>query len=440
MHKKSVLLLATAVVVTLWIGAENTRHAMASEPGAPAHMSLVRQLGADSFARRQSARKKLLVIGIAAKPALIQGMQQDDLEIRLGSHRILVQVLQNDFDGRIAAFLDDRSGGGVHDLPGWRTFRDEVGDNNTTRHLYADMLRAEHELIEALGRKDAALEQMLVDRIQFLMAPNMAFGGRRSPVPGATLATILLIGTQSLKAPTPGAESRSITTTTSRIASILNYPNTSRAVLQGAYSPQIKKLLGSWIDGIGDSQQQFGWSYAMQLALKFDLRERGPRIARKVLENPGPSSSSVPYAAIVLGRFGTVQDAQRLEPHLTNTQVFHTWSNTQLKKEPIRIQVRDAVLAIMIRLHGEDPSDYGFKLLQADEQMIYKIYTMGFLEDSQRDAAFAKWKAHISPGKDDKATRPPNDPDPKRTAATRPAANSAKPAAAGESESDLDRD
>ena len=174
----------------------------------------------------------------------------------------------------------------------------------------------------------------------------------------------------------------------------MNYTATKQALLQGAHATQIKRLLASWIDGIGDSEEQYGWTYAMQLALRFDLSEQGPRVARKVLKNPGIASSSVPYAAIVLGRFGTVKDVKYLEPHLGSTQVFHTWSNKQLKKDgPIRIQVRDAVLAMIIHLHGEDPAAYGFKLLQADELTIYAVYTMGFLEDSERDAAFAKWNA-----------------------------------------------
>ena len=85
-------------------------------------------------------------------------------------------------------------------------------------------------------------------------------------------------------------------------------------------------------------------------------------------------------------------DAKHLEPHLGSTQVFHTWSNAQLKKEPIRIQVRDAVLAMLIRLHGEDPASYGFKLLQPDEKTIYKPYSLGFLEDADRDSALANGK------------------------------------------------
>ena len=54
-----------------------------------------------------------------------------------------------------------------------------------------------------------------------------------------------------------------------------------KTVLQEAYSPQIRKLLTTWIEGVGNSQEQYGWTYAMQLVLKFDLSEQGPPIGAR---------------------------------------------------------------------------------------------------------------------------------------------------------------
>jgi len=374
-------LLAAGIATTLAAG----------DASQPAHAVLVRQLGASSYTMRERAARQLLEIGIAAKPALVRGMEHEDLEIRLGAHRILVQVMQQDFDARIAAFIQDEGGSGTHDLAGWPMFREQLEDTEHTRRLYAEMLRAENDLIVATAQKDPALEQMLVDRIQYLTSSRARMLGHQAAVTDATLATLLFVGQQAQQTRPEANQVASVSAATSRIYSLLNYSASKNAMLQGAYAPQMKQLLAGWIDGLTDSPEQYGWSYAMQLALKFNLREQGPRVARKVLEQPGHNSSSIPYAAIVLGRFGTAKDIEHLAPHLDNKQVFHTWSNRNLKKEPIRIQIRDAVLAMMIRLKGENPAAYGFELLQGDEQYIYKIYTLGFLEDSQRDAALAKW-------------------------------------------------
>jgi len=53
--------------------------------------------------------------------------------------------------------------------------------------------------------------------------------------------------------------------------------------------------------------------------------------------------------------------------------------------------VRDIVLAILVHMTGQDPKAYGYNLLAPDPETIYRVYTFGFLEDKERDAAFAKW-------------------------------------------------
>jgi hypothetical protein len=259
-------------------------------------------------------------------------------------------------------------------------------------------LRTENELLAAVESGGTEVEKTLAERIQFLTSANMIINGQRQSITPPTLATILFVGmlAQKSQASANGPVPQTLNATTSRIYSLLSYSTAHDTLLRGVYATQIRQLLASWIEGIGESNEQYSWSYALQLALRYELREQGPRIARKVLKDPGTNFSSVPYAAFVLGRFGSVEDAVHLEPYLSEEKVFHTWSNTALKKEPIRIEVRDAVLAMLIQLHGENPADYGYKLLQPDDVTIYKVYTLGFLEDAERVAAFAKWKARAA--------------------------------------------
>ncbi|MFW6169606.1 MAG: hypothetical protein ACODAD_03885 [Planctomycetota bacterium] len=353
------------------------------EPVEPAHMSWVRQLGASSYANRHRAANKLLEIGIEAKPALMRGIrEQDDLEVRLEAHRLLVRILQNRFDARLVAFLNDEDFQGASEFPGWRRFREKLGDSRLTRCLYADMLRAENDLLGALSQDGGSLDKHLTERFQSL--PHGA-------VSEATLATLLFLATQ------PGQERTEADQllAASHLYSILRRGDIKEVLLQGEYALQLKQLLVGWIEGAGESRQQ---GNLVRLALEYDLDREGVGIARKILNDPDANSTIVPYAAIMLGRFGTKKDVKHLRPHLNTTKVFHTWSNRQLKKEPIRIQVRDAVLAMIIRLHDEDPAAYGFKLLKSDDKTLYKIYTLGFLGESQRDAAIAKWNARSKAG------------------------------------------
>jgi len=358
------------------------------------YMKWVRQLGDASFARRELAAKELIGAGILAQPALMHGLEFDDLEVRLRAHRILVQIMQDDFESRIMAFLNDTSPDAAHNLPGWDAFHDQIEDSRPARALYADMLRAETGLIVAFDRGEETIEQMCIERMQTVRNSRTAVGGLRAPIPAPTLATILFIAAQlhHRSAPDPGV--RATNSLTNLIYSVLVHSGTQQMVLSDSHSQLLKRLLLTWVEGIGRSEEPYGLAYALQLVLRYDIEQQGPEIARKVLADPGNTISSVPYAAIVLARFGKPEEVDLLKPHLDATQVFHTWSNVQLKKEPIRIQVRDAVLAMTIVMHKQDPADFGFKLLQPDEHTIYHIYTMGFLDDAERQAAFAKWKAY----------------------------------------------
>jgi hypothetical protein len=99
------------------------------------------------------------------------------------------------------------------------------------------------------------------------------------------------------------------------------------------------------------------------------------------------------YGAIAVGRFGSRADVPALESHLDNKTVCHTWSNPRLKKDLIRIQIRDIVLAMLIQITGQSHKQYGFDLLEENPVYLFHLHTFAFLEDEQRDAALAKWKA-----------------------------------------------
>ena len=75
-------------------------------------------------------------------------MELDDLEIRLAAHRVLVRMMQSEFDRSIEACLN-KSKCGWADVPGWKRFQEEVGDSEISRRLFAEMLRAENDLLVA---------------------------------------------------------------------------------------------------------------------------------------------------------------------------------------------------------------------------------------------------------------------------------------------------
>ena len=140
----------------------------ADEPADPPYLDLVRQLGAASFPTRERAEQRLLQIGIAAKPALLRGMRDEDLEVRLAAQRILIRIVQDDFDTCVAAFIQGSDNVPADRFPGWRRFRERVSDDRAARRLFTDMIRAESALLTALEHDDPTLLKQFAAKLQGL--------------------------------------------------------------------------------------------------------------------------------------------------------------------------------------------------------------------------------------------------------------------------------
>jgi hypothetical protein len=126
--------------------------------------SLVRQLGAESFAARESAFKDLLGMGRAAEAALRAGLMDPDPEVRRGCEALLPLALRSDLEIRLDAFVQDGDDKAPPALPGWARFRELAGDDFSARRLFADLCRADRPLLEALGKDPAQVAAQLADR------------------------------------------------------------------------------------------------------------------------------------------------------------------------------------------------------------------------------------------------------------------------------------
>jgi hypothetical protein len=336
-------------------------------------------LGDDSFRVREQAAGKLAELGSAAKAALVEGLKHPDLEVRRRARWILEQVRAEEFDARLAAFVADTDGSREHNLPGWERYRELVGDGRPARKLFAAMMRSDGPLLSAYEKQSSTLSFLFADRAA--LAGSVARGGELGElVTPANVATLLLIGSdRGWK-----EHSRHV----SSLYQLLNYPATKNLIERGEHGPLVFSLLRTWVEGAAANGSSFG----MMMALKYELKETALAQAKELIDAESPSSSMLHYAIIAIGRFGDEQDIPLLKPLLANETVCHRWSNSQLKKNgTIDVQVRDAALVVILRLQGKDPKEHGFKLLRDNPETLYYVYTFGFIEDEEREAAHAKW-------------------------------------------------
>ena len=202
------------------------------------------------------------------------------------------------------------------------------------------MIRAESALLTALEHDDPALRKQFMAKLKGLSNSMGQPSEFRAPVSAPALAAWLFVGVEVWDRTAANAEHRQELGELTRWL-LYGDADTLRNIFQSSKPALLKRLLGLWIESITKGDDSGQHAYAMQLVLKYDLQDPGVRLAREILEKSAAADAvaihpaSKPYAAIVLARFGSVDDAHYLVPHLDDTRVFHTWSNPQLQQEPI---------------------------------------------------------------------------------------------------------
>ncbi len=362
---------------------------LANSVPTAAQRELVQQLGAPSFSTREQAAEKLRSQGAAGKAALIEALHTPDFEICWRARAILSCVEEDEFQARLAAFIADADGKQQYSLPGWKRFRDLAGDSRDARRMFVQMTRSEASLLSAYEKRSPELPELFATRIAWLRSNCASGNPDPRPVPPQAVATFLLIGSDQ----TVKDHSRGV----SQLYQLLSYPAVMQSIAPLGRPSVLRSLLEEWVTSADSS----GSSYGMMLALKYDLQETALQRATRFIEQEAKSRSGLHYAIITIGRFGGEEHIRLLMPLLKNKTVCHSWSNPQLKKNgTIDVQVRDAALVVLLRLTGKDPGKYGFNLLRENPETLYFVYTFGFIEDKEREAAHAKWAAESKADKD----------------------------------------
>jgi hypothetical protein len=371
--------LAIACGIGIWLS--GTEVALCGEVGGRAATevaTLIQQLGHEVFSVREKATDQLMGMGIEIKPDLVAAREHADAEVRFRVERILAVVVERDFQRRVQAFAADVDDRLEHDLPGWAQFRWVVGGQREARSLFVEMLQAEPALWEAYATDRKAAGKLLAERVRHvqLLARLGMHGAQRGGVDMPTIASLLFVAADP---DVPLAEEA--------IAALFGLPNQAVfqvAVTSGPRANAFKRLLGRWIER--DTGQNWV-TQSLWLAMRFGLAE-GLTPAQRLLKQQAGAGHSRYLALLVLGKFGGIEHVSLVEPLLADATVCATH---RAGREQIKTEVRDVALVVLLRLTGQNPKSYGFDRLQANDQMLYSVNTIGFANQEDRDRALQQW-------------------------------------------------
>jgi hypothetical protein len=375
-------MLNTLAAAALALAAPAGRAEAAAAAGPPPDKAadLVRLLGDNSYPVREKAAADLIRLGRSAKPALLAGTKDEDPEVRRRCQIILPRALRHDLEVRLEGFLADKEGKQKHELPGLDRFRNLLGSDDKARQLFADMLRADAELLEAADKDPRAAGDQLGVRAQALSQFMYNGTGHGQGVSAVDLANLLFVGADPKVAVPPQAGWQVHNLLTSQL------PGQLTAGPRGAL---LKKLLLHWINERTDPNSI---TQTLQLAIQLQLKE-GVEIALKELRKKDGNSYGRGAAILALGRLGGKEHRAVLEPLLTDAGDVSSFG---INNASGKTQVRDVALAVLVHQQGQSLKDYGFAVgtLLPGFELSQQNHPglLGFTDQKLRDAALKKWK------------------------------------------------
>jgi HEAT repeat protein len=364
-------------------------------------LELVRQLGDSDFQARERASKELFQIGLPAKQALLEGSKDADLEVRRRCRDLLPEILEADRQTRLTAFIADKEGKQHHDLPGWQRYRKIAGSDPAARQFFVEIQQADLGFLTDVertletAREPATAETAKPDqprpgatnragdlcsaRCQELFQKlygRPAVGSRQVNL--AEIAPLLLVLSD--------ADVRMPEQQRYFVFNLL-YQQTSQNLLRNASATPFKKIVLAWMERQADDEA--GLQLVFNLVNQLEIKE-GLDLALRTIRDKKLKGMMLASALTTVGKLGDREQLPLLERYLADQTVI---GNFNLGTVRGTTQVRDAALAMLVRVTKQSHKDYGFAISQYNnEHLMSYANFLGFSGDELRDRALSKWK------------------------------------------------
>lgn len=340
---------------------------------------LIEQLGSDQFTIRETAMRQLIQLGEAAMPRLREVSSHDDREVRTRARKILEIVRRDDLERRLAAFWNgsDRDS---DRLPGWTRYREIAGDSVEARALYVEMVRADPELMMAVGQGgDTLAERMARERPRLVKVPvnNVAQKLVLLKPPNAMVLLLADVvrpdGTEPLLS-----------------TSLLLYRSVSVLATTSHGSAQ-RKLMGAWVRRAPVDEFTLTFSLNNALVEGLDAATRTIREAKEVTVVPREFMQRK-SAVLLVARFGDESHIPLLESLLEDTSKL---AGARRAGTAVPTEIRDVALLALAHLTKQDLDRYGLKHVPRSPQTVFVVSNVTFASNEGRTNAIRAWRERV---------------------------------------------
>lgn len=340
--------------------------------------TLIQQLGGATFAERERAMGEILQLGGAMAPHLQAAIQQQtDPELVLRAKMTLSQVAEDDLETAIQAFLAGGPETNRHDrqrFAGWAAVEQIMGDTPAVRELFVTVMKAHPDVTASL---DSTTAQRTAAAERVAASVQIGMLERRQPPTLADAVAMLLPLTDPQVRIGAGYE-----------ATLLSVFHRQYAAVRGDAHlwPPVSTLLTQWLlRSRLENRTNVLWN-----AMQWDLPASVDLALRTLQETT--DTEMLQTALQVIARFGSAEDAPRLEGLLDDNRPAITQVPVMLDDQPLKVTIADVALVTLAILHKVPPSDLGMRSAQLHPKVGFLVEHAGYTDEQgeQRAAAIER--------------------------------------------------
>jgi hypothetical protein len=360
--------------------------------------SLIRQLGDESYDKREAAGEAIIAIGLKALPFIERAVRSDDFEIRYRSEQVRQKLRASDLTRRFEAFEKDNSDETDYGIPGWKEFRDRYGKLRGAKAMFVKMFYDDRELME-IEEGDSQKIKHTVSMRLWQLQQILSNNDQTKRFKLGKVAALLHKGK---------AESDIAVGINQFYFQLCYQPEFQ----QGMNDSNVKEILRAILTRRIVEADGWEFNQALQLALQYDIKEAIEPAIKLIDSRGGGQVHLISQALMAVVRFGSKEHIERIEPLLTEKQVvLQIPTNKGARKES---QVGDMAMAAILKLAAKDPKQFGIELEGQGPGQTLNLQMVGFENEAKRQAArenfdrfLTEWKtAHPAKASDDKKVSP----------------------------------
>lgn len=254
----------------------------------PDGVALVALLASDSHSVREDATLRLYKLGRAAVPALQSGLKSDDAEVRRRCALLLPLAERTDQEVWIDDFVANLADA-KETTTGWTALHKIVGDGIEARMLFAELYRAEKDVLTLLEKEPGKLGSQAADRCRQLQQRFARGVASKEGMPAGEVAAALLAA---------AVASNLDAQTFNQFTSLFYQPYVRDAVQR---TPGASRLVARILTQRGGDIYQISQTahMAKNLGLHEYIEETLKPALRKQAENVGPGDNQGRFSQIV---------------------------------------------------------------------------------------------------------------------------------------------